>query len=233
MNLLDNKKLLCLKQVGPRGEQLAAIPLKQPFPPFYLHWSPCGTYLALLSNWFGHRCGNAPPLKRVSSLAAHLRGVLSHTDPRCTACKTACTYSAAPVESHMKVRAVMPLCPVPRRIALRVLDLARVLLPANPAAGGAGHAGGEVAARVSAQLLLHVAQPLFLSWAPGACRLLLHANSCEVLVLEVADIFAEHREAQAAEGECYSFVRLTLTMCACTVFCHATVLMVLELWAFL
>lgn len=38
-------------------QPLLELLLPGPYLPFYLHWSPCGGYLALLSNWTRQRVG--------------------------------------------------------------------------------------------------------------------------------------------------------------------------------
>jgi hypothetical protein len=38
-------------------QPLFELLLPGPYLPFYLQWSPCGSYLALLSNWPGQRVG--------------------------------------------------------------------------------------------------------------------------------------------------------------------------------
>lgn len=34
------------------------VDLEVPYPPFYFHWSPCGTRLAMLSNWHHMQCAH-------------------------------------------------------------------------------------------------------------------------------------------------------------------------------
>jgi len=43
-------------QYNERGVLVETVQLEAPFPPFLYSWSPCGTRLAMLSNWHLRRC---------------------------------------------------------------------------------------------------------------------------------------------------------------------------------
>ncbi len=43
-------------QYNERGALVETVQLEAPFPPFLYCWSPCGTRLAMLSNWHLRRC---------------------------------------------------------------------------------------------------------------------------------------------------------------------------------
>lgn len=49
-------QLRCLPQVDVTTERRVRVDLEVPYPPFFFQWSPCGTRLAMLSNWHHMQC---------------------------------------------------------------------------------------------------------------------------------------------------------------------------------
>ena len=54
---------------------MEAVHLEAPFPPFLYCWSPCGTRLAMLSNWHLRQCG---PRRTASAYMFLLGGSAAH-----------------------------------------------------------------------------------------------------------------------------------------------------------
>ena len=56
------QSMLLHPQVDVTTGRRVRVDLDVPYPPFYFHWSPCGTRLAMLSNWHHMQCVIEGPL---------------------------------------------------------------------------------------------------------------------------------------------------------------------------